>query len=94
MDVNGVPVSFSSGQNFTINAGDAIGYFTTGEIGTYTVDIYYGSCTAGQNINFTDSNTTPYCHDTNPGGGTFTINNAVITSGTTLYILATDGACL
>lgn len=93
MSINSSAVTYNSGTDFTINAGDPIGYFTTNELGTYTVDITYGPCIAGQNILFVDSDGTSTCHNANPGGGTFTIPGAVVTGGTTLYVIVTDGVC-
>lgn len=93
MTVNGVSVSYLSGANFTINAGNN-GNFYTDQLGTYTVIIYYGGHIPGQNIVFTDSNGTITCKDLNGSAGSFTIANAVITGGTTIYVTASDGACI
>lgn len=93
MTINGVAVTYDSGTNFTINAGNN-GNFTSAQLGTYTVDITYGSCTSGQNIVFTDSNSNSTCHDVNPGGGTFSIPASTITGGTTIYVTASDGSCI
>lgn len=93
MTINGVSVSYSSGANFTITAGNN-GNFTSGQTGTYTVVISYGSHISGQNITFTDSDLNITCKDLNGSAGSFTIPNAVITAGTTVYVTASDGACI
>lgn len=92
MTINGVSVTYVSGANFTINAGNN-GNFSSQQLGTYTVIIYYGGHIPGQNIAFTDSNNNVTCKDLNGSAGSFTIANAVITGGTTVYVTAQDGAC-
>lgn len=93
--INGVGIVYSSGNNFTITAGQA-GAFTTLELGTYTVVISYSSTTAGQSLFFLDSNNTGTCHNAVTGTGTFTINNAVIKAvhnTVTVGIYANNGVC-
>jgi hypothetical protein len=90
--VNGVSVSYISGTNFPVIAGEN-GYFYTTEIGTYTIVASYGGHTSGQNITVTDSDSTSTCQDTNGGSGNITVDNSVITSNTDLYVTAADGAC-
>lgn len=92
MTINGVAVTYSSGTDFTINAGSS-GVFTSNQFGTQDVTITYGSNVGGQNIRFIDSNSDSTCHDANGGGGTFTITGATITGGTTIYVTAEDGTC-
>jgi hypothetical protein len=93
ISVNAVSVTYVSGTDFTINAGQS-GIFSTNQIGTYDIQITYGANIGGQNINFTDSALNVYCHDVNSAGGTFTITGATITSGVTMYVLVTVGACI
>ena len=92
MTINGVSVTYVSGQNFTINAGNN-GNFETTQLGTQTVIIYYGGHIAGQNIVFTDSDNNITCKDLNGAAGSFTIPSSVITGGTTIYVTVSDGAC-
>ena len=92
MTINGVAVTYSSGTDFTINAGNN-GNFTSNELGTYTVVISYGSHISGQKITFEDSNNNITCKDLNGSAGSFTIANSVITGGTTIYVTGADGAC-
>jgi hypothetical protein len=92
MTINGVAVTYVSGANFTITTGDS-GNFTSAQLGTQTVIIYYGSSTAGQSITFTDSDNFITCHEVTGGSGSFMITGATITSLGTLTVSATDGAC-
>jgi len=92
MTINGVAVTYVSGANFTITTGDS-GNFTSAQLGTQTVIIYYGSSTAGQSITFTDSDDTVTCHDVTGGSGSFVITGASIASLGTLTVSATDGTC-
>lgn len=93
MTIGGVAVTYSSGQNFTIPAGNN-GNFTSSELGTKTVTITYGSHIPGQNITFVDSASNITCKDLNGSAGSFTIVGATITGGTTIYVTAADGACV
>ena len=92
MTINGVAVTFTSGTDFTIPAGNN-GNFTSSQIGTHTVVIYYGAHIPGQNILFTDSDNAIACQNLNGSAGSFTINNAVITAGTQINVIASDGSC-
>jgi len=92
MTINGVAVTYISGINFYINAGDS-GNFQSNELGTQTVIIYYGSSLSGQSITFTDSDNIVTCHEVTGGSGSFVITGATITSLGTLTVSATDGAC-
>ena len=93
MTIGGVAVTYTSGQNFTIPAGNN-GNFTSSELGTKTVTITYASHIPGQNITFVDSLNNITCKDLNGSAGSFTIVGATITGGTTIYVTAADGACL
>jgi hypothetical protein len=92
MTINGVTVSYVSGTDFTINAGNN-GNFTSTQLGAQDVIIYYGAHIAGQNIVFTDSDNNITCHDLNGSAGSFTISGATITGGTTISVVVSDGAC-
>ena len=92
MTINGETVTFVGGSNFTITAGNN-GSFSSTELGTQTVIIYYSAHTSGQNIAFTDSDSTVSCQNLSGGAGSFTISNAVIDAGTTIYVTVSDGAC-
>ena len=92
MTINGVAVTYESGTNFTITAGNN-GNFSSTETGTQTVVITYGSHISGQNIVFIDSASEITCKDLNGSAGSFTIPSSTITAGTTIYVTATDGAC-
>jgi hypothetical protein len=92
MTINGETVTFVGGSNFTITAGNN-GSFSSTELGTQTVIIYYGGHISGQNIAFTDSDNTVSCQDLSGAAGSFTISSAVITGGTTIYVTVSDGAC-
>lgn len=93
MEINGIPVTYVSGTNFTINAGNN-GSFESNETGTQTVEIFYGAHIPGQNITFQDSNSNITCKDLNGSAGSFTIPSSVITGGTTIYVTGADGACI
>ena len=92
MTINGVSVTWVSG-GFPVNAGEN-GNFTSTQLGTKDVIIYYGGHISGQNITFTDSDNNVTCQDLNGGAGSFTITGATITGGTTIYVAAADGACI
>ena len=92
MNINSVPVSYSSGTNFTISTGDPQGNFTSSQIGTYNVEIFYSASVSGQSINFVDSNLTITCQNVS-GSGSFVINNAVIDNVTTISVTAGNGSC-
>jgi hypothetical protein len=92
MTINSVPVTYSSGANFTINAGNN-GDFTSLELGNLVVVITYGVHTANQKITFTDSNGNMTCKDLNGSAGSFTIPASDIIAGTTVYVVAENGTC-
>ena len=94
VDFNANPVTYVSGTNFTINAGEPNGNFTTNQLGgNVTIDIDYGSCIAGQNVSFSDCDGTPFCCDLNPGGGTCTFNNVSVKGCCTITLVVSDGSC-
>jgi hypothetical protein len=90
--INSTSITYLSGNNFAVTAGQS-GAFTTLELGTYTVVISYTFTTAGQSITFVDSNSESTCESIVTSPGTFTINNAVINTNTTVVINAEDGIC-
>jgi hypothetical protein len=93
MRINGVSVTYVGGSNFPLAAGDN-GSFTSTETGVQDVEIDYTTSIPGQNITFMDSNLTVTCIGTIGSNGTMGISFAQITSGTTIYVTAADGACL
>jgi hypothetical protein len=93
MRINGVSVTYVGGSNFPLAAGDN-GSFTSTETGVQDVEIDYTTSMPGQNITFMDSNLTVTCIGTIGSNGTMGISFAQITSGTTIYVTAADGACL
>ncbi len=93
MTINGTSVTWvSGGDGFPVPSGEN-GNFSSTQLGTQDVVIYYGGHISGQNITFTDSNSNVTCQNLNGGAGSFTITGATITGGTTIYVTATDGAC-
>lgn len=93
MRINGVSVTYVGGSNFPLAAGDN-GSFTSTQTGVQDVEIDYTTSIPGQNITFMDSNLTVTCIGTIGNNGTMGISFAQITSGTTIYVTAADGACL
>ena len=94
--VNGVAVTYDSGDNFTVEHGE-LGFFTTNEIGTYTVDVSYTSHTGGKSINLIDCNSNAFCiDDLNTAGGTAVFENVVLNCpcGGGIQIIFNNGACL
>lgn len=100
MSVNGVPVTYDIGDNFTIAPGQG-GSFLTSEIGTVTVEICYTSYSGPtKNISLIDCATpsvTQCCPQSpavlDPAGGCCTFTNVQIDCGCTVIISASDGAC-
>ena len=93
MTINGVSVTFvSGGDGFPVVASENSNFSST-QLGTQDVIIYYGAHISGQNIVFTDSDNNITCQDLNGSSGTFTITGATITGGTTITVNVTDGAC-
>jgi len=90
--VNGVTVTFVSGTDFTINAGNN-GNFETDQIGTFDIIVYYGGHTAGQNITITDSANNVFCCNLNGSAGSCTFVDAIVNTSQTVQIVASDGAC-
>jgi hypothetical protein len=67
--------------------------FTSTQLGTFDVTIYYGGHIPGQNIVFLDSDNTITCKDLNGSASSFTIVAATITGGSDIAITVADGAC-
>jgi len=94
--VNGIAVTYDSGDNFTVEPGE-LGYFTTNENGTYTVDVSYTSHTGGKSINLIDCNSDAFCiDDLNTAGGSAIFENVVLNCpcGGGIQIIFNNGACL
>jgi uncharacterized delta-60 repeat protein len=91
--INGVSVTYDTGQNFPIDPSDS-GQFITYQLGTYNIVVSYGTSISGQHIDVTDSNSNLTCGNTgSPGSNTFTITGAVINGTTPVYVDALDGSC-
>ena len=94
VQVSGVSVTYISGNNFVINAGEASGDFGSNISGSsVTLRVYYNSSITGQNITVQDCDEIIHCCDTNTGTGIyceFTIN---LSCGCAWTITASDGAC-
>jgi hypothetical protein len=90
--VNGVQVVYSSGANFTITPANSPGTFTTSQTGaTQTVDVYYGTHTAGQRIEILDCDEVTQCISITPGGGIATFTNVAVSCGCYWSINGYDG---
>jgi hypothetical protein len=93
--ISGVSVSYISGTNFTINAGDPTGYFGSNISGSsVTVRVYYNSSITGQNITVMDCTETTYCCDTNVGTNIYCEFTLDLSCGCSWTITATDGSCV
>ena len=93
VEINGVSVTYDGGQNFPVDTSDN-GFFTTTQLGTYNIVVYYGASISGQHIDVTDSNSTLTCHNVpGNGSGTFTVTSAIINTVVTVNIDVLDGAC-
>jgi hypothetical protein len=93
VSINGVPVVYSSGTNFPINAGFS-GTFTTNQIGpSNTIEVTYGAATAGQKITIIDSLGIPDCNNIGIGGGTVDMTSAEVNCSVFVQILGEDGTC-
>jgi hypothetical protein len=93
VEINGVSVTYDGGQNFPVDTSDN-GFFTTTQLGTYNIVVYYGASISGQHIDVTDSNSTLTCHNVpGNGSGTFTVTSAIINSVITVNIDVLDGTC-
>ena len=91
--INGVSVTYDTGQNFPIDPSDS-GQFITYQLGTYNIVVSYGTSISGQHIDVTDSNSNLTCGNTGaPGSNTFTVTGAVIDGTTPVYVDALDGSC-
>lgn len=89
--VNSSLVSYVSGSTFDVGPAES-GVFSSNQMGTYTIDVYYTSSISGQNINIVDCLNNSFCCTTNGGGGVCTFTNADTTCG--ISVSANDGACL
>jgi hypothetical protein len=85
VEVNSIPMTYLSGDTFTITPSDPPGYYGTFQTGsTNEVRVYYGSNIAGQNITILDCDSVSQCCDLNPGGGICVFNN----------VTGSDGSCI
>ena len=93
VEINGVSVTYDGGQNFPVDTSDN-GFFTTTQLGTYNIVVYFYASISGQHIDVTDSNSTLTCHNVpGNGSGTFTVTSAIINTVVTVNIDVLDGAC-
>lgn len=91
--VNGVSVTYSSGADFTVDAGES-GAFTTNQTGNgLSIVVSYGSHISGQNIQIYDTGAGTVCCDLNGSSGTCTLSGAQVDGGFAIYIYVADGAC-
>jgi hypothetical protein len=94
VEVNSVPVTYLSGETFTIIPADPPGYFNTTQTGTsVTVVVSYGSNIAGQRIELEDCDDIIHCCDLNPGGGTCTFTTVNLSCNCNWSITGYDGTC-
>ena len=94
VEVEGVPVTYSTGTNFPINPTGGTGYFYTFTTGsTQQVIVYYGNNISGQQIQLTDCAETTQCCDINPGGGYCVFDNVQLACGCSWTITGYDGSC-
>lgn len=95
--VNTYPVTYVSGDNFTIDGGE-LGTFETNITGiSVTVEITYTAHTGTKHINLSDcaSPVNSFCDGAlNTSGGTVMFEGVEINCGCLLTIEANDGACL
>jgi hypothetical protein len=90
--VDGVSVTYVSGDNFPVNGNGGYGTFQTTLTGTRTVVVYYSSSTAGQTITVTGSDTFTSCVNvTGNGADTYTVNYVEINSNNSVFITSVDG---
>lgn len=90
--VNGVNITYESGNDFTVGASQT-GTFSTTQTGTQTVVIFFGGHTSGQNVALTDSSFNVSCQNLDGFAGSFTIPSAALTINTSVYITVSNGAC-
>jgi hypothetical protein len=94
VEVNSVPVTYLSGETFTIIPSDPPGYFNTTQTGaSVTVVVNYGSNIAGQRIELEDCDAVIHCCDLNPGGGTCTFTTVNLSCNCNWSITGYDGTC-
>lgn len=89
--VNGVATSVIGGSlpNTTGNGTN----LSTNQVGTYTVDVYYNTGTAGQHITLTDSDLFSTCINTITGSNIASFTSVVVATYTNVIIDAQDGTC-
>ena len=92
VEINGVPVTYVSGQNFPIPAGFQ-GIFTSNQIGNFTIDVFYGAGIAGQKITVIDSVSTSTCTNLGIGGGTVSVPTSEVNCDSPVLIIGEDGTC-
>jgi hypothetical protein len=91
--INGTTITWvAGGDGFPVPSGEN-GNFTSTQLGTQDVIIYYSGHIPGQNIVFLDSDNTTICQNLNGSAGSFTIAGATITGGSDIAITVADGAC-
>ena len=91
--INGTTITWvAGGDGFPVPSGEN-GNFTSTQLGTQDVIIYYSGHIPGQNIVFLDSDNTTTCQNLNGSAGSFTIAGATITGGSDIAITVADGAC-
>jgi hypothetical protein len=90
--VNGVLTSVTGGSlpNTTGNGTN----LSTTQVGTYTVDVYYNTGTAGQHITLTDSDLFSTCINTITGSNIATFTSVKVATYTNVIIDAQDGTCI
>ena len=94
VEVNSVPVTYLSGETFTIIPADPPGYFNTTQTGTsVTVVVSYGANIPGQNIVLCDCDAVCQCCNLNPGGGTCTFTEVNLSCNCNWTIEGFDGTC-
>lgn len=97
VSVNLVPITYVSGDNFSVAPGD-FGTFSTTETGvSVTVYIDYSSHSGTRAINLVDcaNPTNVFCNDTlNTAGGQWVVEGVEINCGCTLTIVVDNGNCL
>ena len=93
--INGVAVNYSSGANFSVDAGESGTFTTTAYVSgtSNTITVYYGSHISGQNINIYDTGAGTICCTLNGSSGNCELTSAQIDSGQTVYVYVADGTC-
>ncbi len=89
--VNGVSVTWGTGANFPVNAGEN-GSFETTQLGTYNIQVFYGVHTSGQNVSIQDSDLFTTCCNINGAAGSCIAGSSTINL-LGITITAGDGNC-